>query len=114
MRTAEGMERKSAILGFVAGVVLTIPALLLAIASSGAGHGDYAIARALFPIPMLLSFNGAMGVLTLISGVIQFPLYGYLTGAAYRSGRFGTLMAVLALHMVAVAVCFSGVLSNFD
>jgi len=55
-----------------------------------------------------------MGVLTLISGVIQFPLYGYLTGAAYRSGRFGTLMAVLALHMVAVAVCFSGVLSNFD
>lgn len=106
--------RKAARGWALAGLALSIPALILAMLSSGAGHGDYAFARALFPVPMLLTFNDTINILSLITALVQFPLYGWIAGRAMARQDFRLLGVVLTLHGLAVAACFSGVLPNFS
>ena len=102
--------------GFGLGVVPELAALIIAIASSGAGHGEYVAARALFPAPMLLTLfeGGQLGPLSLALGLLQFPLYGALVvwSASERKTLFP--IAVAFAHLAAAMICFSGVLSNFS
>ncbi|PSJ36491.1 hypothetical protein C7I55_25810 [Sphingomonas deserti] len=102
--------------GFGLGVVLELAGLIIAIASSGAGHGNYVAARALFPAPMLLTLveGGQIGPFSLALGLLQFPLYGALLvwSASERKTLFP--IAVALAHLAAALVCFSGVLSNFS
>jgi len=95
----------------IASVVTTPVCLVLALASAGAGHGDYVLARILFPYTMLAAlFFKEITTPLMFLAIAQFPLYGVALGGAARGerwGRFGkTLLLLLAAHALAAAVCF--------
>jgi hypothetical protein len=108
-------RRSIAILaGASTGFVAELLAVLAAIASGGAGHGSYVAARMLFPFSFLLTLvEGGIGPIGTGLGLLQYPLYGALLGRAMASGRFRIPIALLALHLIAVITCFSGILADF-
>ncbi len=95
-------------LGVAVGMLVTIPAGLLAVASGGAGHGTYPLAQLLYPGPMLLwrstgrSFDGPLIALALA----QFPFYGGVIGVAlpWRRASGAIACVLLALHLGAAAL----------
>lgn len=109
-----GTSSKAAVWGTLSGVVVTLPALFLAVLSSGAGHGDYLFARAVFPWPILVTLDQTIGVPSLVMALAQFPVFGFLAGRAFAHEKYGTLIAIAALHVVGVALCFSGAIPNFS
>lgn len=106
--------RKSARAWALTGLAFSIPALFLAMLSSGGGHGDYQFARAAFPVPMLLTFNAWINPLSLVAALVQFPVYGWIAGSAMAQDEYGRVIAVAVLHVLAVIACFSGLLPNFS
>ena len=101
--------------GILFGMVVGMPAIILAIMSAGAGHGDYLAARALFPLPLLLSrLEGAIGPISGTLALLQFPLYGALLGWSRWRKSFRPLAALALLHLVAALACFSGALPDFS
>lgn len=100
----------------IASLVATPVCLLIGIASGGAGHGDYVLARILFPYTMLASFLFEEIVAPLVVlAVAQFPLYGVALGVAAKRGRFGvTLLLLLAVHALAAAACFTELGERFS
>ncbi len=73
-------------IGLLSGIVLTVPACLIAFVSSGAGHGDYFLFKLVYPITMLSTFLfGSITAPFILIGLAQFPLYGYLVGLNWRS-----------------------------
>jgi hypothetical protein len=101
--------------GVALGTLIELPALLVAIASSGAGHGDYVAARALFPLSMLLTLlEGSIGVFSGGLALLQFPLYGALLGWARWRRSYGAVILVASLHLVAAIACFTGILPSFS
>lgn len=81
----------------------------LGVASAGAGHGDYALARILFPYTMLAAVVWAGTISTPLAAlaVAQFPLYGIVLGAANVKGRLEPAAhALLAAHALFAAACF--------
>lgn len=103
-------------LGFVSGVVIGLPAVVAAIASGGAGHGHYVAVRALFPIPMLLTFyqGDTFGLLSMIVALAQFPVYGALLAWSYVQSSYVPLLTVSLVHLLTGVICFSGALPNFS
>ena len=96
-------------------MLFALPALGAAILSGGSGHGDYAAARALFPLPMLLTLaEGSVGPFSGGSALLQFPLYGALLGWSRTHRRFGALIAAALLHLAAAVACFAGLLPDFS
>lgn len=85
------------------------PALLLAIGSMGAGHGDYVEAKVLFPYTMLLTqlVFGAVALPLIVLAFVQFPLYGWFIGAApARRARVLRTVILAVIHAVAIAAVF--------
>jgi hypothetical protein len=101
---------------FLVGVALELPTLLFAIVSSGAGHGDYAAARALFPAPMLLTLveGDRIGTLSIATALLQFPIYGLVLAWGLLRKTNIPIFVLAALHIIAAIVCFSGTLPNFS
>lgn len=98
--------------GLIFGLSATPVALLLALFSAGSGHGDYVLARALYPIPMLvtlLTHNTITG-LSVVMAVAQFPAYGVIVAPGGRT----RWLALGFVHVVATAAAFSGVLDYFE
>jgi hypothetical protein len=96
--------------GLLIGLCFTPIALLLALFSAGAGHGDYVLARLLYPIPMLatlLTNNTITGLSVGLAGV-QFPAYG-----AFAAPGGIRWLSLGILHAVAIAAAFSGLLDYF-
>jgi hypothetical protein len=98
--------------GLLIGLGATVPAVILAIVSGGSGHGDYALALALFPFPMLLTqmTEGNIAALSIVSALGQFPLYGAILGYYKSIGRDEFVYSSCALgflHAIAVGVCFA-------
>jgi hypothetical protein len=90
--------------------------LLAAVASAGAGHGSYLLAKILFPFTMLstLAF-GSIIASAMALAVLQFPFYGFILGKANVKGSLGARTAVLLLiHMLVVAACFLLIGDNFS
>ena len=85
-----GKRTNPVVVGIGLGVLVELPALFAALISGGAGHGDYAAARALFSAPMLL---------TLLEGD--------------TIGPFSMILLALA-HLIAASACFAGTLPNFS
>jgi hypothetical protein len=83
--------------------------------SAGAGHGDYVFARALFPIPMLLTLlDGTFGPVSVGVALLQFPLYGaLLTWTIWRNSYWAIAIAGM-VHLVAAGACFAGLIPNFS
>lgn len=108
------LSRASTFYGFLVGLCFTPIAVFAAIFSAGAGHGDYVLARILFPLPMLstLLTNGVISGGAIALGLIQFPLYGILAGWSRR--RYFVLTAIAVAHLLLVAAAFSGLLSAFS
>lgn len=108
-------KTRSAAIGVGAGVgaALTLPAIFLAILSSGAGHGTYLFARLFFPYPMLLTplTGGSIAAPSMVLAFLQLPIEGALIGLALASKRPLLAGAVLGAHLVAFGLCSS--LSNF-
>jgi hypothetical protein len=99
------MNRKT--IGIIYGVLVTPPALFLAMLSTGAGHGDYLAARLLFPAPMLTThLFGQISAPALLLAIVQFPVYGFLIGASCESGRSKLWLAVIAYHSGMLALLF--------
>ena len=108
-----------ALICFVSGILLTPIALILAFFSAGAGHGDYALTRLLFPYSMLLTLTAGDQITNplIVIGLIQFPIYGVLSAVgALRSKRvlISVLIAIGVVHLIAAITCFSGILPNFS
>ena len=98
------------------GIVITIPAIFLAVMSGGAGHGHYTFARLFFPFPMVLSaLVGSIELPFLGIAVIQFPLYGLILDTFRARGRFlSGALALTAFHLVFLLLCFTRIVSNFS
>ncbi|HSZ59279.1 MAG TPA: hypothetical protein VK797_26795 [Tepidisphaeraceae bacterium] len=102
--------------GLLLGIVLTPPALFLAVISAGAGHGDYAFARAFFPLPMLATrlTGNYISIPLIVAAILQLQLYGSMVGYALARHRKIVIAAVAFVHAAAVAGCFSGLIPNFS
>jgi hypothetical protein len=88
------------------GLIATPFALLLALWSSGAGHGDYVLAAILFPYTLwsTAAFESITSVFV-VAAIVQFPLYGSIL--AFAGGHRKTVAMALALtHIAAVVLCF--------
>jgi hypothetical protein len=105
----------SVVVGFASGVLVAVPAVVAAVASGGAGHGDYVAARALFPAPMLLTLleGGRIGAFSIVVGLLQFPVYGTLLGWSIARRNYLPAVVVTLAHIIAATVCFAGTLPNF-
>ena len=99
------MSRPS-VRGTLAGALVGLLLLLLAIGAAGAGHGTYLPAKLLFPFAMLAArFGDAITWPYVILALAQFPLYGLLLGSVFHSHRFRLCIAALvALHCVVAAL----------
>lgn len=113
-REARRHQTAAALAGLVLGLLVELVAIVAAVVSAGAGHGDYVFARILFPVPFLLvPIRRTFGLPSICLALVQFPLYGVVVarGRAIRSYRLA--LAVIGLHVVAALACFSGLLSRF-
>lgn len=108
--------RRAHLTGVLAGVLLSLPALFLALLSAGAGHGDYGFARALFPMPMLLTLiqSDNIGILSMATSLLQFPLYGLVLADAFARRRMGWAALLVVVHAAAAILCFAGIVPNFS
>lgn len=98
----------------IASLLATPVCLFLGLVSGGVGHGDYVLARILFPYTMLaaLLFEEIAAPLILLA-VVQFPLYGVILGTAAKRGRSGAaLLVVLVVHALSAAACFLDAVVN--
>jgi hypothetical protein len=104
------------VVGFALGVLVAVPAVMAAVASGGAGHGNYVAARALFPAPMLLTlFEGdRVGAFSVVVGLLQFPIYGMLLGWSIVRKNWVPAIVVTLAHIIAASVCFAGTSPNFS
>jgi hypothetical protein len=98
------------IVSAVAGMLITVPALVLAVLSAGAGHGDYGFARILFPIPMCVAVfvTGSIDAPSIVLALGQFPFYGGVIAyfAVTRRRRLWVALCVLLVaHFVAFVAC---------
>ena len=97
-------------------MVVGIPAVMAAVAQGGAGHGGYVAARALFPVPMLLTLlqDDSIGAFSIAVGLLQFPIYGALLGWSVARKNWIPAVAVILAHIIAASVCFAGIFPNFS
>ena len=104
--------------GVGVGVATTPVAAMLAIVSSGAGHGHYEFARLFFPYTMLLTHlaDNTITMPLIVLALAQFPIYGAFIGTCggdiWLVIKMGGL--ILAAHVIAAVFCFSGLIPNFS
>lgn len=98
--------------GLIFGLCATPVALALALFSAGSGHGHWVLARTLYPIPMLVTLLTDKTVTSLSVGlaVVQFPAYG----AFAAPGGSIRWLALVLIHVAAIAAALSGVLDYFE
>ena len=103
-------------IGALCGAFLTLPALLLAFISAGAGHGHYTFARLLFPIPMLATLltNNQISNTLIVAAILQFPFYGLIVGFGIGRRKMLPVVAVVFAHVAGVVGCFLNLIPNFS
>src|SRR5690242_17468490 len=88
---------------FLISLIVTPVALVLGMMSAGLGHGDYFLAKWLFPYTMLSTvLFGSITIPFLLLGIAQFPIYGFLVSREKKP--FETMMLLGLIHLVPVAV----------
>ena len=98
---------------FLISLVMTPAALILAVMSAGAGHGDYFVAKLLFPYTMLSTFVfDSITIPFLLLAIAQFPIYGFLLSIEKKP--FATMMLLGLIHLVCVAAALLFVSENFS
>ena len=110
-----GPALRPVLIAAVIGLLPGFAAVFLALLSAGAGYGDYAAARGLFPASMLLTLvEGSIGPLAIAVALMQFPFYGCLLGWSVARNAYLAAVVVGLLHLAGAIICFSGVLPNFS
>ena len=109
------MKSPKFLIPVVVSLVATPVVLFYGLASGGAGHGNYLLAKIFFPFTMLstILFGSITGPFIVVA-IVQFPLYGLLIGTANelrRVGRYAT--ALVFVHLSAVIACFLFLRENF-
>jgi hypothetical protein len=102
---------RSSLAGFGLGVLISIPLVLLAVVWAAGGHGTYALAKILFPIPLIFAvIHGSIAPPIVGLALVQFPLYGLIYGALYRSRYFRYYAIGLAIihSLLAIIVILQG------
>lgn len=96
-------------------LVLTPVGLALGMMSAGAGHGNYLLAKALFPWTMLSTvFLSSITASFIALAIIQYPTYGLILGLANRSVRLSRAPVVLiSVHTLLAVVCLALPNQNF-
>lgn len=115
MQKVSTEARKRVWMTFVLSLVATPFCLLLALASAGAGHGDYFWAKIIYPYTMLstLLFN-SITIPFILLAIVQVPIYGVLLSIAWARDRIGlTALGLLTIHAAAALACFAIRLENF-
>lgn len=96
--------------GGAAGAGIGVTALIIAVVSSGAGHGTIIPTALLFPLPALFFGSSAdLRILGVVLAVVQYPLYG-ISMAVAKSGLFRWLFLTClhsTLAILAVLSCLS-------
>lgn len=96
---------KSRVIGLILGILATPVALLLAIVSAGAGHGDYLAAGILYPVPMLVAIIfEEINPVVLGLACLQFPVYGWLSGVSWASRKPKIALWLLTSHAVSLGL----------
>jgi hypothetical protein len=119
------MNVKRLILCTAIGVLVTPVAAFLAIASAGAGHGQYVWAKVFFPFTLLMphffpdrtaQYPESITTPWIIFALVQFPLYGAAIGLATqnRKAAYPVCSLIFLLHAIGIAICFSGVIPSFS
>ena len=100
----------------ITSLIATPICLLIGIASGGAGHGNYFLAKLLFPFTMLSTIVfGSITAPFIVLAVAQFPAYGVILGRANEKGRLmRAACAVLAVHVLAAVACLMWIGENFS
>ena len=101
---------------FLVLLILTPFALLAGFASAGAGHGNYLLAKIVFPYTMLSTL--VFDVITapfLVLAFVQFPIYGAVLGLSNQRGvlRYA-LLSLSIVHLGAVVMCLFSIGENFS
>src|ERR1041385_5747678 len=89
----------------IVSLLLTPVALFAAIASAGAGHGNYLWAKIFFPYTMISSVlyqtNNAPRLLNvllwIVFPIVQYPLYGIIVSLANRRRKAALTCAGLSI-----------------
>jgi hypothetical protein len=95
--------------GLVAGLLISIPLLIVVVLFAGGGHGTYLPAKVLFPYTMLLAMTAAKTTTNplIVLAIAQFSVYGLIIDRATRSGTaMKTAVGVAFLHLAALVGCF--------
>jgi hypothetical protein len=100
----------------IVSLIVTPIALLLGVASAGAGHGDYRLAMILFPYTLLSAvIFDSITTPFIILAIIQFPLYGIALGYANKKGRLAAMSILLCVvHGVASTAMLLVANENFS
>ena len=90
--------------------------LFIGFMSAGCGHGNYILARILFPYAGITGVFGGINNFWITSiyeiiittlFLLQYPLYGAVLGLSNLKGRLiVALMILSALHIILAGICF--------
>jgi hypothetical protein len=97
-------------------LIATPICLFLAMLSGGGGHGNYFLAKILFPFTMLSTiFFDSITFPFVLLAILQFPLYGLIYGMAkMKSGKTFVIFPLFIFHLLVVTFCFIFVSENFS
>jgi len=104
---------------YIKAALLATPiAVVLAMFSTGAGHGNYLFCKIFFPYTMLSThFFEQITIPFIIIGLVQLPLYGIVLELAARKSKLFLALAGIVLslfHAIAVGLCFFIPMPNFS
>lgn len=85
--------------GMMVGAAFGVLAAAVALMVAAGGHGSYAPAVLLFPLPMLLTrFTDEISHGLVVLALLQFPLYGALVARPDRLNRSRATVSLLIVH----------------
>ncbi|MGH9364584.1 MAG: hypothetical protein ACRD1B_04880 [Thermoanaerobaculia bacterium] len=96
------------------GVVVESLLLFVAVKAAGGGHGTYLPAILFFPYAMAIAVPvGSIAIPLVMLASVQFPAYGAVIGATWRSRKRSTVWLTVAVgHLAAAAI--AGILAKTD
>ena len=97
-------------------IAVSIAAIVLGLLSTGAGHGNYFLAKILFPYTMLSThLNEVITAPYVMLALIQFPVYGFLAWlASLKRKALYAIIAIFIIHSAAAYLCFYWPMPNFS
>lgn len=114
--TRAGIQKFGFWESIVVSIAVTPVALFLGLVSTGAGHGDYFLAKLLFPYSMLSTVAfGEINLIFLVISLVQFPIYGLILAVGVQANMAKTIaLATVAIHLFAVFMSFVLFSANFS